>query len=364
MIYRAFFRLVLQRLDSERAHALAIRALRLFAAIPGALALADRLLRPRDEGLRIRVLGLDFRSPLGVAAGVDKDATAFEPLLALGFGAVEVGTITARAQAGNERPRATRLPRDRALLNAMGFPNEGAEAAARRLARRRGQGAIGVNVGKSRAVELDDAVADYRESVRRLAPAADYVVLNVSSPNTPGLREMQTADRLSALIAGVRQELSGSGRSVPLLVKLAPDLPNREIEEIAELALRAGLDGIIAINTTTDIGIAGRSQAEIAAQAHGGGVSGAPLRDRAVEVLRLLHARTRGELPLVSVGGVETPEDAWLRILCGASLVQAYTGFVYGGPLWPRRMNRGIARLLRDSEWSSIGEAVGKGDPA
>jgi dihydroorotate dehydrogenase len=363
LIYRAFFRLVLQRLDSERAHALAIRALRLFAAIPGALALADRLLRPRDEGLRVHVLGLDFRSPLGVAAGVDKDATALEPLLALGFGAVEVGTITARAQAGNARPRATRLPRDRALLNAMGFPNEGAEVAARRLARRRGRGVIGVNIGKSRVVELDDAVADYRESVRRLAPCADYLVLNVSSPNTPGLREMQAADRLSALIAGVREELSDGDRALPLLVKLAPDLSNREIEQIAEMAVRSGLDGIVAVNTTTDTGVATRSGTEIAAQAHGGGVSGAPLRDRAVEVLQLLHARTGGELPLVSVGGVETPEDAWRRILCGASLIQAYTGFVYAGPLWPRRMNRGIARLLRDSEWSSISEAVGKGAP-
>ena len=243
----------------------------------------------------------------------------------------------------------------------MGFPNEGAEAVGRRLVRRRGDGVIGVNIGKSKVVELGDAVADYRESARRLAPFADYLVLNVSSPNTPGLRQMQTAERLGELIAGVREELRDGTHSPPLLVKLAPDLPNREIEEIADLAVRSGLAGIVAVNTTTDTDVATRSQAEIAAQAHGGGVSGAPLKDRAVEVLRLLHARTGGKLPLISVGGVETPADAWQRILCGASLVQAYTGFVYGGPLWPRRMNRGIARLLRDSEWSSISEAVGKG---
>jgi dihydroorotate dehydrogenase len=364
LVYRAFFRLVLQRLDSERAHSFAIRMLRFLAAIPGALPLADRLLRPRDQGLRVHTLGLDFRSPLGVAAGVDKDATAFESLIALGFGAVEVGTVTARAQPGNERPRATRLPRDRALLNAMGFPNEGAEAVAARLSRRRTEQVVGINIGKSKAVELNDAVADYRESTRRLAPLADYVVLNVSSPNTPGLREMQTADRLAALIEGVRDELWAAGRPLPLLVKLAPDLPDREIEEIAALALRAELDGIIAVNTTTDLSAAAASQAEIAAQTHGGGISGRPLQRRAVEVLRLLHARTGGRLPLVSVGGVETPEDAWQRILGGATLVQAYTGFVYGGPLWPWRINRGLARLLRDSEWDSLAEAVGKGSPA
>lgn len=364
MIYRAFFRLVLQRLDAERAHSFAIRALRLLAATPGALALVDRLLRPREKGLSVHVFGLDFRSPLGVAAGVDKDATAFKPLLALGFGAVEVGTVTARAQPGNEKPRATRLPRDRALLNAMGFPSEGAEAVAGRLTRRRTERVVGVNIGKSKVVEFDDAVADYRESTRRLAPYADYVVLNVSSPNTPGLREMQTVERLTALIEGVREEMRDSGHSLPCLVKLAPDLPDREIEEIADLALRAELDGIIAVNTTTDHRVAAGSQVEIAAQRHGGGISGRPLQRRAVEVLRLLHARTGGRLPLISVGGIETAEDAWQRILAGATLVQAYTGFVYGGPLWPRRINRGLARLLRDSEWDSLAEAVGKGAPA
>jgi dihydroorotate dehydrogenase len=209
-------------------------------------------------------------------------------------------------------------------------------------------------------VELDDAVDDYRESARRLVPFADYVVLNVSSPNTPGLRQMQTVERLEVLVAGVREELRHADRSVPLLVKIAPDLTDEEIEEIAEMALRIDLDGIVAVNTTTDTGVATHSQTELAAQAHGGGVSGAPLKDRALEVLRLLQTRTQGALALISVGGVETPEDAWQRILAGASLVQAYTAFVYGGPLWPHRMNRGLARLLRDSEWSSIAEAVGK----
>lgn len=360
MIYRAFFRLVLQRFDSEKAHALAIRTLRLVAAIPGALTFLDWMLRPRSKGLRVDVLGLEFRSPLGVAAGVDKDATIFDPLMALGFGAVEVGTVTAEPQAGNDKPRVSRLPHDRALLNAMGFPNEGADACAGRLSQRRTHDVIGVNIGKSKAAQLNEAVADYRASTRKLMPFADYIALNVSSPNTPNLRQMQTVDRLVELVAGVRKELQAERRSVPLLVKLGPDLLNGEIEEIAEMAVRIKLDGIIAVNTTTDMHVATLSQADIAEKKHRGGISGKPLKDRAYEVLELLHANAEG-VPLISVGGIDTADDAWQRILCGATLVQAHTAFVYGGPLWPQRMNRGIARRLQESEWSSVSEAVGKG---
>jgi dihydroorotate dehydrogenase len=337
--------------------------MRTAARIPGMLALLGWLLRSRDPGLRVQAMGLDFRSPLGVAAGLDKNATAFEMLGALGFGAVEVGTVTARAQDGNPRPRVSRLPRDAALLNALGFPNDGSEAVAERLAHRRTPAVIGANAGKTKAVEVGEAVLDYRETVRALAPHADYVALNVSSPNTPGLRQMQTVEHLTALVAGVREELRACAhnREVPLLVKLAPDLSNAEIEEIADMAMRLELDGIIAVNTTVDTSLARDSEAEIATQQHGGGLSGRPLQARALEVLRLLHARVEGRLTLVSVGGVESADDAWERILAGATLVQAYTAFVYGGPLWPRRLNRGLARRLRDSQWSSIGEAVGKG---
>ncbi len=338
--------------------------MRVLSRIPGALPLLGWLLRPRDPGLRVNAMGLDFRSPLGVAAGLDKNATAFEALGALGFGAVEVGTVTARAQEGNpERPRVTRLPRDRALLNALGFPNDGSEAVAERLARRRTPAVIGANVGKTKAVEVEDAVPDYRETVRALGPRADYVALNVSSPNTPGLRRMQSVEHLTALVEGVREELRGCvpGRNVPLLVKLAPDLSDEEIEEIADMALRLELDGIIAVNTTIDTTLAHDSEAEIASQQHGGGLSGRPLQQRSIEVLCLLHTRVGDRLTLVSVGGIESADDVWERILAGASLVQAYTAFVYGGSLWPRRLNRGLARRLRDSQWSSIGEAVGRG---
>ena len=334
--------------------------MRFLAAIPGFLALTDWLLRPRDPALRVRVVGLEFRTPLGIAAGLDKNATWFEPLMALGFGAVEVGTATAQAQPGTPR-NVTRLYKDRGLINAMGFPNEGAEAIAARVARRRKAEVLGINIGKTKVVELDDAVADYRRSTRQLAPHADYLALNVSSPNTPGLRELQTVERLTKLIVGVREELRGCGRpELPLLIKLAPDLADAEIEAIATMAVELGLAGIIATNTTTDTSVAANSAAELAAQSHGG-VSGRPLKARSLEVLRLLRATTGGRLPLVSVGGMETVDDAWERILAGASLLQTYTAFVYEGPLWARRINRGLSRRLRESQWESLEEAVGGG---
>jgi dihydroorotate dehydrogenase len=333
--------------------------MRFLAAVPGLLALIDWLLRPRDPGLRVRLGELEFRTPLGVAAGLDKNATWFGPLTALGFGAVEVGTATAQPQPGTPR-HVTRLYKDRGLINAMGFPNEGAEAIAARAARRRKAEVLGINIGKSKVVELDDAVADYRLSARILAPYADYLALNVSSPNTPGLRQMQSVERLGELIAGVREELHACGRPrLPLLVKLAPDLADAEIEAIAALAIELGLAGIIATNTTVDASVAANSAAELAAQSHGGGVSGRPLKARSLEVLRLLHATTGGQMPLVSVGGIESGDDAWERVLAGATLLQAYTAFVYEGPLWAHRVNRGLSKRLRDSQWSTLAEAVG-----
>lgn len=334
------------------------------ARLPGSRALAKRLFAP-PASLQTGVLGLDFKTPLSVAAGFDKNALAYRALGLLGFGSVEVGTVTGSPQPGNDaRPRVTRLPADRALMNAMGFPNEGCETIARRLASNRGDRPIlGVNIGKSKHVAVENAVADYRGSTRALAPYADYLALNVSSPNTPGLRSMQSVEHLTDLITGVREELEAIGRlgSVPLLIKLAPDLPDSQLKEIAAMALELRLDGIIAVNTTIDTSVAPRSGPELAAQSHGGGISGAPLKPRALEVLHLLRAATGGRLCLISAGGIESADDAWQRILAGASLIQAYTAFVYGGPLWPRRVNRGLADRLAKSPWSSIGEAVGQG---
>jgi dihydroorotate dehydrogenase len=330
LIYRLLFKLVLRRIDPERAHALASRSLRAVRATALGRAIVRRVVGPTDERLQVRALGLTFPSPLGVAAGVDKDATWFEDLGALGFGFVEVGTVTAVAQEGNPRPRVTRLIQDRALLNRMGFPNPGARVVAERLRRRTGTPIVGVNVGKSMAAVLDEAGDDYRACVREVAPWADYLVINVSSPNTPGLREMQAVELLRPLIGDVRAELRETGTEVPLLIKLGPDLEDEALDAVARLALELELDGIVAVNT---------------APAEGGGISGAPLKARALAILRFLRARVGDGMVLISVGGIETPDDASERIRAGATLVQAYTGFVYGGPGWPRRMNRGLAPL-------------------
>ena len=357
MLYRHLYALLLSRIDAERVHHVTARMLRGLNAIPPLRRLLRALLAPRDPTLRVHALGLDFASPLGLAAGFDKDAAGFDAYASLGFGFVEVGTITAQGQPGNPDTRIMRLPRERALVNRMGFPNAGAEAAVARLRDRGGDAVVGVNVGKTRLAE--DAAADYQASVSQLAPHADYLVLNVSSPNTPGLRDMQAVDRLAELIGAVRDALASAPRAVPLLVKIAPDLSDEDLDAIADLALRERLDGLIATNTTIDRGSLRDPQADdVPAE---GGISGAPLKPRALAVLERLRARTGGRLTLISVGGIETADDAWERIRAGATLVQAYTGFVYGGPLWPHRLNRGLARRVREAGLRSVQEAVGAG---
>ena len=352
--YRTLFDTVLRRIPAETAHALAADTLAGVGRVPGVRTLLARAYAPTDARLEVHALGLTFPSPLGVAAGLDKNATWFEELGALGFGFVEVGTLTARPQPGNPRPRIHRLIADRALINSMGFPNGGAAAAESRLRARSGRTPVAVNIGRSRAAR--DANADYRESVRRLAPLADLLVLNVSSPNTPGLRELQAVDVLADLVRAVRAELSAIGVTVPLLVKIAPDLTDDQIDAIAHAALELGLDGIVAVNTTTSrAGLAPGS--DLAGQP--GGLSGRPLKERSLQVLRRLRAQTDGRLVLVSVGGIETAQDAWERIRAGATLVQAYTGFIYGGPAWPSQINRGLVERLEAAGAASIGEIVG-----
>jgi len=353
-MYRLLYRIVLRRVPAEAAHLAAFALIRVFgsvARVPGAAWLLRRWLGPRDPVLRVRALGLDFPGPLGLAAGFDKDARGTRGLAALGFGFVEVGTVTARAQPGNPRPRMFRLTADRALVNRMGFNNAGAAAAAARLGRAHGGLPVGVNIGKSRATPDEEAAADYAASARAVAAVAGYVVVNVSSPNTPGLRDLQAADRLRPVLVAVRSALDAAvpGRPegrVPLLVKIAPDLADADVDAVADLALELGLDGIIATNTTVSRDGLASPAAEVAA-AGAGGLSGPPLRARALEVLTRLRERAGDRLVLIAAGGIETPDDAWERLRAGATLVQAYTGFVYGGPLWPRRMHAGLARRMK-----------------
>jgi len=367
-MYRLLYWLVLRRLPAEATHRVSFALLRALVAVPGVARLLGRLLAPRAAELQVRAFGRELPGPLGLAAGFDKDARGVAALLALGFGFVEVGTVTAEAQPGNPRPRLFRLPRDRALINRMGFNNEGAAAAARRLAHRdrghsRPAGTVGVNIGKTKRVADDAAIADFTDSAERLAPHAHYLVVNVSSPNTPGLRDLQAVDKLRPLLVAVRAacDRASPTRRVPLLVKIAPDLADADIDAIADLALELGLDGIIATNTTiARTGLATPAAAVAALGA--GGLSGPPLAARALAVLRRLRARLGPRVTLVAAGGIETADDAWQRIRAGATLVQAYTGFIYGGPGWPHRLHRALAARVRAAGLASIEQAVGTDD--
>jgi dihydroorotate dehydrogenase len=252
-------------------------------------------------------------------------------------------------------PRIIRFPHQHALLNRMGFPNPGAQAVARRLAARPPNTVVGVNVGKSKAAPAPSTLADYRSSVRQLAPLADYLVVNVSSPNTPGLRDLQAVDSLRPLVAGIRDELTASDQPVPLLVKIAPDLADEDIDAITALALEQGLDGLVAVNTTLDRAGVGNAEAPF----EGGGVSGPPLKAKALHVLRRIRATAGDRLTIVSVGGVGTADDVWERLRAGATLVQAYTALVYEGPAWPGRVNRQLAEKVRAAGLDSVQAIVG-----
>jgi len=349
-MYRLLFSLLLRRLPAEAIHRLAFAGLRWLMGVPGIASLLRPRLGPQAPDLRVKAMGLDFPSPIGLAAGFDKDAEGPDALGALGFGFVEVGTLTGEPQPGNPRPRLFRLPADRALVNRMGFNNGGAAAAAARLARPR-KVILGVNIGKTKVVPEEEAVADYVKSARLLGPHADYLVVNVSSPNTPGLRNLQSVEKLGPLLSAVRRALDESvpGRRVPLLVKIAPDLADADVDAVADLALALGLDGIIATNTTISREGLRTPSAEVAALG-AGGISGAPLKARALEVLRRLRERVGERLVLIAAGGIETADDVWERLQAGATLVQVYTAFVYGGPTFPARLNRALAARLAESK--------------
>ncbi len=348
--YRGAFDTVLVRVDAERAHRAGFRALR--AARP----LLRRLGRFDRPGVPVHAMGLEFPGPLGLAAGFDKNAEGIDALAALGFAFVEIGTVTGESQPGNDRPRLFRLPRDRAVVNRMGFNNDGSEAVAERLARRRlrrrrADVIVGVNIGKTKSVpesDLDAVVADYEKSARLLAPYADYLVVNVSSPNTPGLRDLQSVQRLRPLLQAVRRQAdavtvtSADAGRVPLLVKIAPDLSDDDVLAVADLALELGLDGIVATNTTISREGLESSHTEVS-KAGAGGLSGRPLRERALQVLTLLRDRVGPDLTIIAVGGIGDGRDAAARLQAGATLLQAYTAFVYEGVGWPARVQRELA---------------------
>jgi len=342
---------LLRQLPAETAHRLTLRAL---AALPvGWIGNGEGEAWEEDHILATRVFGLDFPNPVGLAAGFDKNAEAFAHMPRLGFGFAEIGSVTPRPQAGNPRPRLFRLAEDQAIVNRMGFNNDGLAAVQARLRGRDPavQGILGANLGKNK--DSDDAVADYVAGVRALAPLADYLVVNVSSPNTPGLRALQGREPLAALLAAVRA--ARGGMRPPLLLKIAPDLTGADKADIAEVALAGGVDGLIVSNTT----IARPAGLASPAAAQAGGLSGRPLFAPSTAVLADMYRLTGGRLPLIGVGGIASAEDAYAKIRAGASLLQLYTALVYQGPGLVVRIKQGLAQRLRADGFASLDSAVG-----
>jgi dihydroorotate dehydrogenase len=327
-------------LDPERAHGLALAALRAMPRRPA----------PLGGPLETEVAGLTFPNPLGMAAGFDKDGEVPEALLGQGFGFVEVGSITPRPQAGNPQPRLFRLAEDGAVINRMGFNNGGAPAAAARLAARERRGIVGINIGANK--DSADRIADYRQMTQVMAPLASYLAVNVSSPNTPGLRALQDEGALTALLDAVLAARGEAGP--PVFLKVAPDLEPADIDAIARVALDRRLGALIVANTTLS-----RPPLRSRYAGEAGGLSGAPLRELALQRLRDFRAATGGALPLVGVGGIGSAEHAWQRIRAGASLVQLYSAMVYQGPGIARRIVRGLEALMRRDGFASVAEAVG-----
>ncbi|WP_061965484.1 quinone-dependent dihydroorotate dehydrogenase [Demequina aurantiaca] len=335
-MYSSLYRHVISKLDAESAHRLGVNAFH-YGYVGFRAARATGVLDQPDPSGAVTVMGITFPAPLGLAAGMDKNGESVRGLAAAGFGFVEIGTVTARAQPGNPKPRSWRELDVRGLRNQMGFNNDGADAVAERLSVMRAspEGAkviMGVNIGKTKATPAADAAADYAYSARVLAPYADYMVVNVSSPNTPGLRDLQSTEALHPILVAVQAAMEDVGKRVPLLVKIAPDLADEDVDAVADLAGELGLDGIVATNTT------------IAHDRGPGGLSGPPVHSRALDVVTRLRARVGGEMTIIGVGGIDSVDDARALLAAGANLLQTYTGFVYNGPGWVARLNAELTR--------------------
>jgi dihydroorotate dehydrogenase len=361
MIYRSLLRPILFRLPAETAHELALASLSFSSKLTNQL-FGDRY--RRSPFGKLRRFGLTFDNPVGLAAGFDKDGVALSSLAALGFGFIEAGTVTHHPQPGNERPRLFRLPLDKALINRAGFNNKGAADFFKRVSRNKPDCVLGVSIGKSKVVDLENAVDDYLKSFELVYPVADYVAVNVSSPNTARLRELQQSNQLEPLLQALQtlnEKLANkTGRStlLPLLVKLSPDLEQNDLRQVVEVAQRQQVAGLIATNTT--IKRSGLRTSSPKVKTFGeGGLSGAPLRPQAAKVIATLYNLTQGTLPIIGVGGIFNGDDAWEMVAAGASLVQVYTGFIYEGPSIAKDINEGLRRIISREGFVSLDEAVG-----
>ena len=361
MVYRSLVRPLLFRLPPETAHELALHSLsRLPSSVLNKLVGGYEC----DQGPGVKCFGLSFRNAVGLAAGFDKDGVALQPLAALGFGFIEAGTVTFHPQPGNPRPRLFRLAEDKALINRAGFNNAGAAAFAKRVEKERLPCVLGVSIGKSKITPLEQANEDYLASFELVYPVADYVAVNVSSPNTPQLRELQQAEQLWSLLKALQaknrelQTVHQRAQPMPLLVKLSPDLTPEQLEALVDVIVSLRIDGIVATNTTIAREPLVADRARVAALGEGG-LSGAPLRAKSTRIVAQLYRMTQGKVPIVGVGGIFNAEDAWEKIAAGASLVQLYTGFIYRGPGIARDINQGLERILQREGLSNLGEAVG-----
>lgn len=360
-MYKQLVKPFLFRMDPERAHHLTISGVHVAGAVPGMTALMRGMYgSPADPVLATTLWGMEFANPVGLAAGLDKNAEAIPGFSAMGFGFLEVGTVTPRPQPGNEKPRVFRLPEDRALINRMGFNNIGAADMAKALqGNRRRKVPVCVNIGKNKLTANEDAAEDYRACIQLLYREADLFAVNISSPNTPNLRALQHGEELRQLLAAVSDEMAKQAALTqepvkPVLLKLAPDLTDEMLESIADVAMTNGISGLIATNTTIS-----RSGLKHPHAGETGGLSGAPLKERANEVVRLLYRTTGGQLPIVGSGGIFTVDDAYQRIRSGASLVELYTALIYEGPGVTRTINKGLAERLRSDGFTAVSQAVG-----
>jgi dihydroorotate dehydrogenase len=371
-LYKTLIRPLLFSLPSETAHEIGLKVLKtgltsgfFGGLLPGKVSF--------EEFGPIERFGLKFDNPLGIAAGFDKNGIAVGQLAALGFGFVEIGTATYHPQPGNPKPRLFRLPQDKALINRAGFNNDGAAKIAERSKKKKPNCVLGINIGKSKIVPNEEAVEDYLKSFELVHPVADYIAVNVSSPNTPNLRELQRADELEKLLSALQKknkELSAgrtqdsrrdASATKPLLLKIAPDLSEAEIEAIVDISLRLDMSGIIATNTTVSREGLKTSASEVEKMGQGG-LSGKPLQKRSTEVIAAIHRQAKGKLPIIGVGGIFTPEDAFEKISAGACLLQAYTGFIYQGFSFANDINAGLAGLLKKNGFNSLDEAIGSAD--
>jgi dihydroorotate dehydrogenase len=361
MFYKKLLRPLLFGLSAENAHDLTIRSLSAAEKIPGGISLLKMLYGMKQQKeLKVKLGGIEYPNPIGLAAGLDKNGIAVGGFSSIGFGFIEVGTITPKEQPGNPLPRVFRLPIDTAIINRMGFNNVGADQMAANLKKAKPyQIPVAVNIGKNKVTANEDAVKDYRACIRQLYAEGDFFVVNISSPNTPGLRSLQHGEELSNLLEAVKDEMSTQrkrhgGSEKPIWVKIAPDVSSEELSYMVETIVQSGITGVIATNTTLS-----RDGLHHINASEAGGLSGKPLTNRSTEVIRQIYQQTNGRLPIIGCGGVFTAEDAYDKIRAGASLVEVYTSLIYEGPSLIKRLNKGLLRLLHRDGYSYISQAIG-----